>query len=293
LEKAMFKNIVVGIDGQTRGRDAIALARSLAWPGAEITFAHVYPPVLSAADIFDGGSVDAANANALLTVVAEQSGISAQVRSTASISICDGLHKLASETDADLLVIGAAHRNRMTRALLGDFTADTLAVSDCTVAIAPEGYAEHPHEIHRVGVAYDGSSPSEAALAVADGLAASIGAELSAFKVVPAPHDGLVPRRQRLEKAVLALKAGREQIEAHEGVEAHVACGDPVEQLSGYSRTVDLLVAGARGAGLLARLTHPSTTEALVDVVGCPLLVVTRGARERDPVGRRAIPVGV
>ena len=280
----MFHTVLVGIDEQTRGSDAIALAKRLVSPNGEITFAHIYPPVVSATNISGGSAVDAAKARALLQSAAAGSGVRAQMRCAASVSVSDGLHNIALQIGADLLVLGSSTRTRLTRALLGNFTADTLATSDCTVAVAPQGYAEHAHEIQRVGVAYDGSSPSEAALSLAQVLAQSRHAELSAFKVVPPPHDGLMPRHREMAKAVNALRAGREQIEAHEGVEAHVGCGDPVRQLAGYSKTVDILVAGARGAGFLARVLHPSTTEALTDVVSCPLLVVTKAARLHNPI---------
>jgi len=38
----MFRQIVVGVDGQEGGRDAIALAKSLLAPEGELTLAHVY-----------------------------------------------------------------------------------------------------------------------------------------------------------------------------------------------------------------------------------------------------------
>lgn len=279
----MFKKVLVGVDTQTRGHDAIALARRLASPDSEITFAHIYPPVVSATNVTGDSPMNAAAATDLLRSVAgEECGVHARTRCAPSVGISDGLRSIADQIDADLLVIGATPRNRMTRALLGSFTADTLATAACTVAIAPLGYAEHDHEIHRVGVAYDGSYPSEAALSVAQAFAESIQAELSAFKVVRSPHDPVLARRHRLEKAVRALTAGRRQIEAHPGVQAHVASGDPVQELRGFCRSVDVLIAGARGAGFLARLLHPSTTEALAEVVSCPLLVITKGARERE-----------
>lgn len=286
----MFNKVLVGIDDQTRGRDAIALARTLASPDAEITFGHVYPPVVFATNVMGDSPVNAEAATALLQSAAVDSGLQAQTRCACSVSISDGLRTIADQIGADVLVIGGTTRNRMTRALLGNFTTDTLAAADCIVAIAPSGYAEYQHEIHRVGVAYDGSIPSEAALALGQAVADSVQAELSAFKVVP-PHGGLM-HRHGMEKTVTALKAGRDQIEAHEGVEAHVACGKPVEQLAGFSRSVDILIAGARGAGFLARLLHPSTTAALADVVSCPLLVITKEARERIPEESLSVPAG-
>lgn len=284
----MFTSILVGVDAQTRGSDAIALARGLASANAAITLAHIYPPSISGANITGQGSVDAVAASALLDSVAAEAEVPVRTRCADSVSVSDGLHAIAEQIDADLLVIGTTNRNRLSRSLLGNFTADALATSDCTVAIAPQGYAAHPREFHRVGVAYDGSVPSEAALSLAHDLAETLHADLSALKVVSA-HDRPVPRPHRLERAVRALKAGRDQIQAHEGVEARVACGDPVAELGGYSNSVDLLVAGARGAGFLARLFHPSTTEALSDVVSCPLLVVTRGAREREQEAALAV----
>lgn len=277
----MFNKVLVGIDEQTHGRDAIALARRLASTDAEITFAHVYPPVVAAASLTGDSPTDAAAATALLRAIAADWGMHPRTRCAPSVSVSDGLRTIAEQIDADLLVIGGTTRNRMTMALLGNFTTDTLATAACTVAIAPLGYAQHPHEIHRVGVAYDGSYPSEDALSVAQAFAESIDADLSAFKIIRPPRDAIVSRRHQLERAVQALQSGRRQIEAHPGVQALVAYGKPVEQLSGFSKTVDVMIAGARGAGFLARLLHPSTTEALADVVKCPLIVVTRAAREK------------
>ena len=77
------------------------------------------------------------------------------------------------------------------------------------------------------------------------------------------------------------MAAARDRLDAHENIESHVASGVPVRELSAYSKTVDILIAASRGAGPLARLVHPSTTSALAEVVSCPLLVLTRRARER------------
>ena len=37
----MFTNVLVGVDGRSSGRDAVALARRLAAPGTKLTLAHV------------------------------------------------------------------------------------------------------------------------------------------------------------------------------------------------------------------------------------------------------------
>lgn len=270
----MFQRILVGIDEETRGRDAIALARLLMSRRADLTFAHVYPGIGS------GSTTNAEASRQLLASVVDESGVDAWTRWIASPSVAAGLRTIAAQTHADLVVIGTTNRSRITRALLGNPTTETMGAVDCVVAVAPEGYADRVHEIRKVGVAYDGSSPSEGALSLARELVEKTHAELSAFEVVP-PPDVFTVRRHQMERAVLALSAARAQLAAHEGVEAHVACGHPVSQLGGFSKTVDILVAGSRGAGFAARLLHPSTTAALTDVVSCPLLVLTRGAREQ------------
>ena len=56
----MFDKVLVGIDSQTRGRDAIALARGLAGPDAVITFAHIYSPAVSARNLTGDSPMDAA-----------------------------------------------------------------------------------------------------------------------------------------------------------------------------------------------------------------------------------------
>jgi hypothetical protein len=38
----VFDNVVIGVDGRSGGRDAIALAKRLAAPDARVTLAHVY-----------------------------------------------------------------------------------------------------------------------------------------------------------------------------------------------------------------------------------------------------------
>lgn len=288
----MFKKLVVGIDVETHGRDAIALARRLAAADAEIVFAHVHPAMTAAAMTAAVTSTQGPDprgdcpeeTHELLTAAIRESGVDAWIQWIGSPNVGAGLEAIARDAEADLLVVGSTDRGRLARTLLGNPTTETLAVADCAVAVAPKGYAEHAHALQRIGIAYDGSPASKAAIALGRQLAESLGADLSAFEVVPPPRGMLEPRRHQVEKAVLALRDAREQIAQHEGVEPHVACGHPVKQLAGYSNTVDLLVAGARGAGTIALLLHPSTTAALTDVVRCPLLVLTKGAREREAV---------
>ena len=55
-----------------------------------------------------------------------------------------------------------------------------------------------------------------------------------------------------------------------------------------YSASLDLLIVGSRDYGPIGRLVHGSTSQQLARMARCPLLVLTRSARERDDSHRRA-----
>ncbi len=65
-----------------------------------------------------------------------------------------------------------------------------------------------------------------------------------------------------------------------DGVEPHAAYGKPAEELAVYSASIDLLVVGSRSYGPFGRLVHGSTAHELTRTARCPLLVLTRAARE-------------
>ncbi len=278
----MFKRVLVGIDEGTRGRDAIALARQLASKDAEVTLAHVHSGVTARTNALREEVSYEATLRLLTSVIAE-SWLEARGRWTSAMTVSAGLRTLAEAVDADLVVVGTTKRSKLVCALQGNPTTETLADLKCVVAVAPEGYAGRVREIRQIGVAYDGSNPSDAALALARRLAEEAGAELSAFDVVPEVDDAF-PRTRRFEREVTAIRAAGDRVYPYDDVTGHIVFGDPVEELGGLSTTVDILFAGSRGAGALARLLHPSTTAALTEVVTCPLLVLTKAACERETV---------
>jgi hypothetical protein len=73
-----------------------------------------------------------------------------------------------------------ARRDELERAFVGDDTRRVLASSPSAVAVAPRGYVARRPALNTIGVAYNGSSASEEALAVASELAREHNAELSA-----------------------------------------------------------------------------------------------------------------
>lgn len=273
----MFNNVLVGVDGHEGGRDAIALARVLKAEDGELTLAHVYHASYASSRAGDD-LAERERACHLLEEASEGAGITAALRWRASSSVGRGLHEIAEACEADLLVVGSSRRGLVGRILLGDDTRAALNGSPCALAVAPVDYCHKPIGMREIGVGYDASPESGHALSVARALAAERGTSLSAFRAIALPAQSLPPVDYARSIRHIVDDA-REQIAALDGVEPHAAYGDPVEELTLYSASLDLLVVGSRGYGPIGRLVHGSTSQGLARTVRCPLLVLTRSAR--------------
>jgi nucleotide-binding universal stress UspA family protein len=280
----LFKNMLVGVDRDGGGRDAIALARRLLDEGGELTLGHVYS---GDARILRGQPTEhdldtRRRIEKLLETASEEAGVHAALRWQESASAGRGLHTLCESINADLLVVGSSRHGLVGRVLIGDDTNAALNGAPCAIAVAPAGYAERAAAIREIGVAYNGSPESDYALAVARALAAERGAKLSACEVVSLPTYAFVGGPAPLGGAIEGLvDDARQRIAALGGVEAHAVYGVPVEELSLYSASLDLLIVGSRGYGPVGRLVHGTTSGQLARSARCPLLVLTRGAPAR------------
>lgn len=276
----MFRNVLVGVNGEEGGRDAIALARMLVAPDRKLTVAHVFgseprelrgwygPPTSDSRE----------HAREVLERECAEADIKADIRWRAASSVGRGLHELAEITEADLLVVGSSRRGLLGRVRLGDHTRAALNGAPCAVAVAPAGYGSEPAVLMReIGVGYDGSPESEQALGVARTLAAQFGCNLSAFEAVAIPtYIYLAADPGSIDEIVRETRA---RIAMLGDVEPHAAYGDPGQELTLYSASLDLLVVGSRGYGPLRRLVLGSTTQHLARTARCPLLVLARSAR--------------
>lgn len=275
----MFRNVVVGVDEDEAGRDAIALAKELLAADGELTLAHVYT---GDPHVYRGASVAYAaaqreDARELLQDARRRSDVEADVRVIDATSVGRGLHEVAELQRADLLVLGSCRRSLVGRVLVGDDTRAALNGAPCAVAIAPAAYGSGPAIVREVGVAYDGSRESTHALEVARTLAAEWDAKLSAFHAVSMPartfRPGPLPLSDVIEELV---DVARGEISSLGDVEPHAAWGDAAEELAVYSASLDLLVVGSRGYGPIGRLVHGSTSQQLARMARCPLLVLPR-----------------
>lgn len=276
-EDHMFSNVLVGVDGRQGGRDAIALARQLATPDAAITLAHVFGSdwVLGHAAAL-GAEIERRVASELLTTERQTAGIDAALVCSPLSPPARGLHELAEERGADLLVLGSSRHALLGRALIGDDTRAALNGAPCAIAIAPRGYTQMDHQLRTLGVGYDGSREAQAALAAARELAGRYDAAIRAMWVVSlqdVKDDAPLPADWPQATEVLVCHCQGE-LERLGGVEAEATYGGPREELARLGAEVDLLIVGSRSYGPVHRFFQGTTSTYLMRHTGCPLLVL-------------------
>lgn len=283
----MFKKIVVGYDGSAQSEDALALAGRLASStGASLLAVFIYhqEPVFESQD---RGYRRALRDEVVATLKPASELLPDEVKvetgAFASTTAARGLHEIAEEARADLIVIGSTHRGPAGRVLIGSVGEVLCSGSACAVTVAPRGYRDGTAEqLETVAVAFDGSPESAIAVKGAHGLAATIDARLQAISVVePAPK--LRPRGARANthrRDALTARFAElvEAIGARVKVEHLVRSGNPIDELVDASSMTDLLVMGSRGYGPLRHVLLGGVSGRLMQLAACPLVVVPRDA---------------
>ena len=269
----MFGRVIVGVDGAYGGLDASALAAVLADPEADVVLARVAVPAR--------GTAGAAGEDASLTAARRALAASLSADSTPSVSalvidsrsIADGLHRLAKEGPADLIIVGSHHRRRTGRLWSANRTRATLRDAPCPVAVAPQGFAGAPRgPIGVLGIAYDDTPEARDALLFGRALASETGAEIHALWVV-----------ERSNWTDSQSRAGRKAVEATRRLaDLHAVTGVAVEgdprhatgTLARFAQDVDLLILGSHHHALLRRIVLGDTVDGLSRRAPCPLLVM-------------------
>lgn len=253
----MFDNVIIAVSDEESALDALALGETLTSPGAALMLVHVeqgggdretpQEPPAPLVSLSDGPG----GAEHPLVVVGAPSPAA-------------GLHDAASRGGADLLVIGAPRHRVLGRA----HTEAIMRDAPCAVAVAPRGFAGRPTALQRIGVGYDGSLASDAALATARRLAAEREATVSALEVVtPRPLRDPLNASNEIDDR---LAAGRRRLAGLAGVDTSVEYGLPDEALARYGASVDLLVLGPHDHGV----QRASLAQRLARRPPCPLLVL-------------------
>jgi nucleotide-binding universal stress UspA family protein len=276
----MYANVIVGVDGQQGGRDAAVLTAAIARDGAFVTLVYVdvISPMPNHASKLDIELADDESVRALLQQELHLCGPDARLNRVKATSVGVGLEQAAERHGAELIVVGSSRRHGITRVLSGDDVRSVMHKTPCAVAVAPASYALNPQPLTRVGVAFDGSSQSEVALAHAGLLAGQLHAELALRHVVE-PHyyaSGFGAMAVPVDDPEIALAAAGERMGEADGLDVEQVYGSAHEELVSFGDRVDLLVCGSRRNGPVRRIALGSTSDYLARHLSIPLLVAPK-----------------
>jgi nucleotide-binding universal stress UspA family protein len=283
--------VIVGVDGGPSGTDALVLGR---WAAETLEDPLIVAVVHPAPSAIGSGRVDAEwvadrhrAADAVLdgarTVLKDAPG-AVDYRVVSSSSAAHGLHDLAEEEHADLIVVGSGKAGPQHRLFAGSTAERLLSGSVCPIAVAPAGMTTRPGTLGRIGVAYVDTLDGRATLEQAARLARHTGTPLRLYTVV-ASSDAALPFLVGQDAEHAFLDTARETYEeslqkAADSVpdvdaDWQILTGDVVEALSELDE-VDVLFCGSRGYGPTRRVLLGGVSTRLVRRARRPVVVVPR-----------------
>jgi nucleotide-binding universal stress UspA family protein len=283
------RNVVIAVDATQRSLDPLALGKVLAdCSGAPVVLRSVFPyhPLADPTGEELRGVRD--EAREILLQLGEEAGVEvAKAHVVASNLAARELQRVTEEETTGVVVVGSTSRGRLGRLLLGGVGERLLAGSAAPIAIAPNGYAQHPPGgLGRIGVAFDGSDESHHAMDAGRQLAESCGAKLRVITVfehrVLAAQATIVSGGTSVNDLVRAeLRNAHDALLSEQpedlAVEGRFLEGSAGVVLATESADLDLLVSGSRGYGPHAAVLVGSTTHTLMREAECPVLVLPRG----------------
>lgn len=166
--------------------------------------------------------------------------------------------------------------------MVGSDTQAALNGAPCAVAIAALGFATQPR-LSKIGVGYDESPESRAALAAARELGTATSASVAALEVISIPSHAYVGfiSPAAVEDIDECVKQTSQRLaQKLDGVDSRAVWGLTGEELAAFGDELDLLVVGSRGFGPVKRLMLGSTADYLERHARCCLLVLPRAAIE-------------
>lgn len=292
-----MSKIIVGVDRSDGSRDAIALASGLAGlNGSTLVLANVFPydetPSRALNREFEAYLRDDAKSILEQLRDAVDAAVPVETRVIPNPSAPHGLHALAEEEDAGLIVVGSTHTGRMGRVLPGSTAERLLHGSPCPVAVAPKGYADRAgREPQAIGCGYDGTQSSRNALTAARRLAEATGVQLRLIRAFQTMAYDVPPGSAAMGGAssynlVLEERAAEDLDKAVEqlpgDVKGHFEIGDPAHVLAGASEDLDMLFVGSRGYGPLHSVVVGGVAGQIVREAACPVIVFPRGAAHTE-----------
>ena len=190
----------MGIDGSSRGDDALAFGAALAEAlDTGVLLAHAYGP-----------GEDRGHARAILDERRDMvRTVPLESVAHADPSPARALHRVAAARHTALIVVGPSHRAGLGLVVPGSTGQQLLQQATAAVAIVPRGWhAPAEASLRHIGCGYDGSPEAEAALATASELTRALGAELDVMRAVSGapPGPALIARSTELDVLVLGSR---------------------------------------------------------------------------------------
>jgi nucleotide-binding universal stress UspA family protein len=222
----------------------------------------------------------------------DMSGFAVETRAVRGTSAPSGLHEVAEQERAALLVVGSTDRGAVGRVLPGSTAERLMHGASCPVAVVPHEWGECGG-LHKIGVAYVDTDEGRNALRGAHALARRAGATLRVLTVARAGAGARAeteaPRPGRPGKGFAAVE-GEHRAQAEASVrnvasqlagdvpiEVDAFLEDPADVLIRVSEHLDLLVCGSRGYGPLRAVLLGGVTRRVSAAAHCPVLVLPRG----------------
>ena len=259
----------MGVDGCPGGRDAVALASTIARAtGAKVMLIAVHVEPSSSFVLPDGMDWKSLQKQAWATVAEARESLApdARIEVQSDVLVWRALRHVSRVQHADLLVVGSGHDASVGRARLGRHAGELQEHLEVPLAVAQRGIHDRATgRLERIGVGFDGRPESHLALEMAGSLASAANAELM-VRGAALPGQG----------AALAQIAGGAARDI--GVRAHseVATGRPLNVLSGLGDEVDLLVIGSGRRAPEGRILLGATGHALLRDAPCSVLIAPR-----------------
>jgi nucleotide-binding universal stress UspA family protein len=171
----------------------------------------------------------------------------------------------AAQQKVDMIVVGRRGRSGLSKILMGSAAAKVIGHASCNVMVVPRAARI---TFRNILIATDGSEHARTAAREAIEIAKRSGSRLHAISVVSAENEKEKARANTGDVALTAQKAGI-------FAETLALVGKPQEIIAGTAKSIgaDLIVIGAYGKTGLNKLLMGSTTEKVIKLAGCAVLV--------------------
>ncbi len=175
----------------------------------------------------------------------------------------------AEKKKVDMIIIGRHGRKGMAKVLMGSVAAKVIGNAFCNVLVVPRAAVL---EFRNILVATDGSEHANAAVSEALAIAKSSGSHVIALSSYFLDNE-LEEAKSNVNKVI---KMAQDEGVAFEALTPRGKAYDAILETAG-GRAVDLIVMGAYGKTGLRKFLMGSSTEKVVGLAGCAVMVVKRG----------------